>query len=102
MTIDKRPVEQAPANEKRKALDKVLNQIEHTFGKGAVMRLGENSNIVMDTIPTGSIGLDLALGIGGLPKGRIVEIYGPESSGKPHWRSKSFRRLKNRAARRLL
>lgn len=82
MTLDKRPIEQAPANEKRKALDKVLNQIEHTFGKGAVMRLGENSNIVMDTIPTGSIGLDLALGVGGVPKGRIVEIYGPESSGK--------------------
>jgi recombination protein RecA len=82
MNTDKKSIEQAPANEKRKALDKILAQLEHTFGKGAVMRLGENPKIVMDTIPTGSIGLDLSLGVGGVPKGRVVEIYGPESSGK--------------------
>lgn len=83
MSTVKPSIEQtALETEKMKALDKVLAQIERTFGKGAVMRLGENVITVMDSIPTGSIGLDLALGIGGVPKGRIIEIYGPESSGK--------------------
>lgn len=68
--------------EKRKALDLAVNQIEKQFGKGSIMRLGEGSKIDLDVIPTGSLGLDLALGIGGLPKGRIIEIFGPESSGK--------------------
>ena len=72
----------APAADKKKALEAALGQIERQFGKGSVMRLGENANMQVDHIPTGSIGLDLALGIGGLPRGRIVEIYGPESSGK--------------------
>ena len=72
----------APASDKKKALETAVAQIERTFGKGAIMRLGENSNIAVDTVPTGSLALDLALGIGGLPKGRIIEIYGPESSGK--------------------
>ena len=72
----------APAADKKKALEAALGQIEKQFGKGSVMRLGENSGMNVDHIPTGSIGLDLALGIGGLPRGRIVEIYGPESSGK--------------------
>ena len=72
----------APAADKQKALAKALGQIEKDFGKGAVMRLGENAGMNVEHIPTGSIGLDLALGIGGLPRGRIVEIYGPESSGK--------------------
>ncbi|MGE4547921.1 MAG: recombinase RecA [Intestinibacillus sp.] len=71
-----------PATDKKKALEAVLGQIEKNFGKGAVMRLGENAGMHVDHIPTGSIGLDTALGIGGLPRGRIVEIYGPESSGK--------------------
>ena len=72
----------APAADKKKALAAALSQIEKQFGKGSVMRLGENTGMTVEHIPTGSIGLDLALGIGGLPRGRIIEIYGPESSGK--------------------
>ena len=68
--------------EKDKALDAALSQIERTFGKGSIMRLGQNTNIDIEAISTGSLGTDIALGIGGLPKGRIIEIYGPESSGK--------------------
>ena len=72
----------APASDKQKALETCMAQIERTYGKGFIMRLGENTGIVVEAIPTGSLSLDLALGIGGVPKGRIVEIYGPESSGK--------------------
>ena len=72
----------APAANKQEALAKALGLIEKQYGKGAVMRLGENASMAVDHIPTGSIGLDCALGIGGLPRGRIVEIFGPESSGK--------------------
>ena len=72
----------ASANDREKALDSALAQIERQFGKGSIMRLGEEGRAPMDVIPTGSIALDVALGIGGLPRGRIVEIYGPESSGK--------------------
>ena len=69
--------------EKRKALDAVLAQIEKTYGKGAIMKLGEDAgNTDIEVIPTGCLSLDLALGIGGLPRGRMIEIYGPESSGK--------------------
>ncbi|MGD9659976.1 MAG: recombinase RecA [Porticoccaceae bacterium] len=67
---------------KEKALQAALSQIERQFGKGTVMRMGDREHVVMPSISTGSLGLDVALGIGGLPKGRIVEIYGPESSGK--------------------
>ena len=69
-------------SERTKALDAALLQIEKQFGKGAVMRLGEQASMVVDAVPTGALTLDLALGVGGLPKGRIIEIYGPESSGK--------------------
>ncbi|MER3444467.1 MAG: recombinase RecA [Meiothermus sp.] len=68
--------------DKQKALDTALKNIEKQFGKGAVMRLGESSRQHVDVIPTGSMGLDLALGVGGIPRGRIIEIYGPESGGK--------------------
>ncbi|HEY8006942.1 MAG TPA: recombinase RecA [Methylocella sp.] len=69
--------------DKTKALDAALSQIERAFGKGSIMRLGKNEKAVeIDTVPTGSLGLDIALGVGGLPRGRVVEIYGPESSGK--------------------
>lgn len=70
------------AVDKKKALETALGQIEKQFGKGAVMRLGQSQTMHVDAIPTGSLSLDLALGIGGLPRGRIIEIYGPESSGK--------------------
>ena len=72
----------AEKNEKSRALETALSQIEKSFGKGAIMRLGENAGLNVEAIPTGSIALDAATGIGGLPRGRIVEIYGPESSGK--------------------
>ena len=68
--------------DKQKALEAALGQIERAFGKGSVMKLGSNSAIEVAAISTGSIGLDIALGIGGLPRGRVIEIYGPESSGK--------------------
>ena len=68
--------------DKTKALDAALAQIERNFGKGSIMRLGQGKVVEVETVPTGSLGLDIALGIGGLPRGRIVEIYGPESSGK--------------------
>jgi len=71
-----------PGNDRDKALDAALAQIERQFGKGSVMRLGDENRPKVEVIPTGSVALDVALGIGGLPKGRIVEIYGPESSGK--------------------
>ena len=70
-------------SEKLKALDAAISKIEKDFGKGAIMKLGDKSkNMDVETVPTGSLSLDLALGLGGLPKGRVVEIYGPESSGK--------------------
>ena len=68
--------------EKEKALETALSQIERSYGKGSIMKLGENSVVEVEAISTGSLGLDVALGIGGLPRGRIIEIYGPESSGK--------------------
>jgi len=68
--------------EKKKALEMALGQIEKQFGKGAVMKLGESAHMNCEIIPTGAIGLDIALGVGGVPRGRIVEIFGPESSGK--------------------
>ena len=68
--------------DKQRALEAAIAQIDRAFGKGSVMKLGEKSHIEVEAVSTGSLGLDLALGIGGLPKGRIVEIYGPESSGK--------------------
>ena len=68
--------------EKLNALNQALGKIEKEFGKGSVMKLGEATSMAIDVISTGSIGLDIAVGIGGLPKGRIIEVYGPESSGK--------------------
>lgn len=73
---------QAKNTDKSKALESALSQIEKQFGKGSIMRLGDNRTMDIETVPTGSLALDIALGAGGLPMGRIVEIYGPESSGK--------------------
>lgn len=69
-------------NEKEKALDEALKKIEKDFGKGSIMRLGDHAKLNIESIPTGCLSLDMALGIGGIPKGRIIEIFGPESSGK--------------------
>lgn len=80
--MKKKPVEKEISTDKQKALQAALSQIEKAYGKGAVMRLGENTGMNVEAIPTGSLTLDLALGVGGLPRGRIVEIYGPEASGK--------------------
>jgi recombination protein RecA len=72
----------AATTEREKAIDLALQQIERRFGKGAIMKLGDSTHIQVEVIPTGSIALDLALGVGGVPRGRVTEIYGPESSGK--------------------
>ena len=77
-----KPAKDAKVNPKEKALQDALAQIEKAYGKGAVMKLGDTTNLNVEAISTGSVSLDMALGIGGLPKGRIIEIYGPESSGK--------------------
>ena len=79
MAVDKSDKEK---DSKLKALQMTLDRLDKTYGKGTVMRLGEKQVLEVETISTGSIGLDIALGTGGVPKGRIVEIYGPESSGK--------------------
>ena len=68
--------------EKEKALETAITQIEKKFGQGSIMKLGESKRYAVEAIPTGSLSLDMALGVGGIPKGRIIEIYGPESSGK--------------------
>ena len=81
-TTGKTTGKDAKVNPKQKALQDALAQIEKNYGKGAVMKLGETQNLNVEAISTGSVSLDMALGIGGLPKGRIIEIYGPESSGK--------------------
>ena len=81
-TKKKTTVEQMGGEEKKKALQAAISQIEKDFGKGTIMRLGENARMNVEAVPTGSLTLDLALGIGGVPRGRIVEIFGPESSGK--------------------
>ncbi len=83
MARDKGPLPTAaPADDKKRAIDAAMAQIEKMYGKGSIMRFGDQSSLNVDFIPTGSLALDVALGIGGLPKGRIIEIYGPESSGK--------------------
>ena len=82
MATPLRVVEKDQMEDKNKALDAALDQIERAFGKGSIMRLGDEQAVEVATISTGSLGLDIALGIGGVPRGRVVEIYGPESSGK--------------------
>ena len=82
MAEKKKYIPAVPADDKKKALETALAQIEKNHGKGSIMRLGDRQAYTVDSIPTGSISLDLALGIGGVPKGRIIEIFGPESSGK--------------------
>ena len=72
----------AASTDREKAIDAALAQIERQFGKGSLMRMGDQTRAPIDVIPTGAIALDVALGVGGLPRGRVVEIYGPESSGK--------------------
>lgn len=80
--MDDKKVDEKRIAERRKALESAMAQIDRQYGKGAVMRLGENVHMNIEAIPTGALSLDLALGVGGLPRGRIIEIYGPEASGK--------------------
>ena len=82
MLVGKLQVVDKDATEKTRAIDAAVSQIERAFGKGSIMRLGQRETVETEVVSTGSIGLDIALGIGGLPRGRVVEIYGPESSGK--------------------
>ena len=82
MAEKKKYIPAAPAEDKKKALETAISQIEKNHGKGSIMRLGDRQAVNVDAISTGSISIDLALGIGGVPKGRIIEIFGPESSGK--------------------
>ena len=82
MAVKKETATAAAMSDKKKALDTAMQQIEKMYGKGSIMRYGEDTQMNVEAIPTGSLALDLALGIGGVPKGRIIEIYGPESSGK--------------------
>jgi len=79
---EKKKIENIDTSDKKKALATTIAQIEKSYGKGAIMKLGENTNMNVSAVSTGSLSLDLALGIGGVPRGRIIEIYGPESSGK--------------------
>ena len=72
----------APADDKKRAIETAMSQIEKMYGKGSIMRLCDQTNLSVDVVPTGSLALDVALGVGGLPRGRVIEIYGPESSGK--------------------
>jgi recombination protein RecA len=82
VSVDRNGTASAATSEREKAIDLALSQIERRFGKGAIMKLGDAAQVAVEVIPTGSIALDLALGVGGVPRGRITEIYGPESSGK--------------------
>ena len=72
----------AVSEERQKALKLAIDKIEKDFGKGSIMKLGDKPSVSIETIPTGALALDIALGVGGIPRGRIIEIYGPESSGK--------------------
>ncbi|WP_196257645.1 recombinase RecA [Pelagibacterium limicola] len=82
MAVSQLRVVDGGSMDKNKALEAALGQIERSFGKGSIMRLGENASVQVESVSTGSLGLDIALGIGGLPRGRIIEVFGPESSGK--------------------
>ena len=82
MAVRKAPAAKTVTNDRNKALEVALSQIDKQFGKGSVMRLGDDNRPPVQVIPTGSLALDVALGIGGLPRGRVIEVYGPESSGK--------------------
>ena len=92
----------AASDERKKALEAALQQIERNYGKGAVMRLGQHHGMQIDSIPTGSMALDAALGVGGLPRGRIIEIYGPEASGKPPLHCMRWRKHRKKAAKRRI
>jgi recombination protein RecA len=81
-TIDKNPETAKTSSTKMRDLESAISSITRSYGEGSIMRLGEAHRVKIDVIPTGSLGLDMALGVGGVPRGRIVEIYGPESSGK--------------------
>ena len=95
MKINNKPIEK----DKDKVLDSVLADIEKQFGKGSIMRLGDSSHLNIEVTPTGSLALDIALGVGGYPKGRIIEIYGPESSGKTTFALHAIAEVQKRGGR---
>ena len=100
MAKEKAPVvSAAPAEDRKRAIEAAMGQIEKMYGKGSIMRLGDQNNLQVDVIPTGSLSLDVALGVGGLPRGRIVEIYGPESPVRLRWPFMWRQRPRKRAAR---
>ena len=82
MAVKDKETETSSTDERSKALKLAIEKIEKDFGKGSIMKLGDKATVNVDAIPTGALALDVALGIGGIPRGRIIEIYGPESSGK--------------------
>ena len=90
------------SSEKLKALQAAMEKIEKSFGKGSIMKMGDDSVEQVEVIPTGSIALNVALGVGGYPRGRIIEIYGPESSGKTTWLSTPLLKHKRPAVSLLL
>ena len=98
----KSKTELSKSDDNKAALTTAIEQIEKQYGKGSIMRLGENRALDLETISTGSISLDAATGVGGFPRGRIVEVYGPESSGKPHLHFRRWQRHKKRKALRHL
>ncbi len=91
-------IDKLATTDRQKALDAALAQIDRAFGKGSAMRLGSKETMQVEVIPTGSLGLDIALGVGGLPRGRVIEIYGPESLGQDHARAPRHRRGAEEAA----
>lgn len=100
MAKEKAPVvSAAPAEDRKRAIEAAMGQIEKMYGKGSIMRLGDQNNLQVDVIPTGSLSLDVALGVGGLPRGRIVEIYGTGTSGKTTLALHVRARPRKRAAR---
>ncbi len=101
-TTTKADNKKSDATDRETELEKALQKITKAFGEGAVMKMGDRPELKIDVVSTGILSLDLALGVGGLPRGRIVEIYGPESSGKPRLRCRRLPNYKKPVARQLI
>lgn len=99
MAAKKETAAPAASSDKKKAIETAMQQIEKMYGKGSIMRYGDGNVANVEAIPTGSLALDLALGIGGLPRGRVVEIYGPDPPVRPRWRCTCWPRPRKWAVR---